>query len=1066
MTLVISEIKPPNGILKSLYMCFTDNTKPSLVIAKINRIEVHDVTPEGLQLAHTLPVYGKISTIASFQPPLCLKHWLIVVTESDKLYIVAYSGRFVVMEDVQFSSTGSQSSIDTSSLVAVDPRGEFIVIHSFQGYVQTIPVNLRYPKRFQEATKKAQYERLFQSTVVSSIGGVMVQKMCLVRSGDKSMLAIAARDANLKHFFRYYGMSGHRFSLLYQSPNLTNEVTALAPLTRGVLCLTSYEQFIFPFPEETLASSDKTVADKGGVLVRQLSEPMELLTATIIDERIICGSADGQICILHIHTEESTLKSWSSTDLGKATVANDLIHLNNGIFFAPSQLSRSVIFQVRPSAPHIDILQFVASSPPILNVEVQNDNTCLTLDICQGGYNSGEVARIQSRVVTKTVLGRFKGVGPCARAWSFPRADGRLIVMKQIDGWRCLELLEKEANYELREASLQDPMFGGLTGKETVLDVSMVDGRLVIVTDKIDGATAFFGCLVGDKMVYVTQNAIKVTDRTIHEISASSISAFHACLNDGELVVAVGLWDNAVLVITEKSSFTVNYLPFNGAITSVLLKEFHGVVSLVVGDGNGNLYLVPDIDSPAMVAAPYLLGPFRVFDLNEKFCVVTQSGTLVFSYDPETLTGRNLGVSDVVLPLTDGVILSFHDQSLEIIRMLESTANTIRTLFLPADLVRKKLALREMFVLLTQREGSTRLKLIRDSDFKVLDTFTFTDGVEGTDICSAEYQTVPSQVSELDHPMFPELLGLLATGFMVATNYSNTVLSFFAVKNDKIVKLCSSEVLKTGPGHSEAVLVNSVLNFRNLFLVCGNVTVGFQLVYDSDQDAFALIRVTDNTPTHHFSLTMKAWGLEIYLATVLNSVYSLKLTQDFSKTASLKKRHSHLNPVGLKYYGMDLQKVAVPHQNFLTALEVLPRALITSDATGNVIILDRNTWETLAMVNLGDQVNTLSGIRGFTPSRDNPGMVPVAIACTVNGGVYLLQQTEVTDYDTVMEGVLDMVARKQTMESNPREAYIDYRGILLRNGTKTEPFNFLEVELLREAKTERCDEILATSYSL
>ena len=51
---------------------FTSPSDLNLIISKNNRLEVHLVTPEGLQPKLDLSVYGRVATMQLFRPPVSI----------------------------------------------------------------------------------------------------------------------------------------------------------------------------------------------------------------------------------------------------------------------------------------------------------------------------------------------------------------------------------------------------------------------------------------------------------------------------------------------------------------------------------------------------------------------------------------------------------------------------------------------------------------------------------------------------------------------------------------------------------------------------------------------------------------------------------------------------------------------------------------------------------------------------------------------------------------------------------------------------------------------------------
>ena len=71
---------------------FTNSNDLNLIIAKNTRLEIYAVTPEGLHPIKEIGIYGRISVLELFRPPVSV-HILIVVHNLYRVFHLIHSLR-------------------------------------------------------------------------------------------------------------------------------------------------------------------------------------------------------------------------------------------------------------------------------------------------------------------------------------------------------------------------------------------------------------------------------------------------------------------------------------------------------------------------------------------------------------------------------------------------------------------------------------------------------------------------------------------------------------------------------------------------------------------------------------------------------------------------------------------------------------------------------------------------------------------------------------------------------------------------------------------------------------
>ena len=67
----------PTAVNAAVVGNFTAADDLNLIIAKITRLEIHVVTPEGLRPHLDIGIYGRVSVMELFRPPVCSKPFSI-----------------------------------------------------------------------------------------------------------------------------------------------------------------------------------------------------------------------------------------------------------------------------------------------------------------------------------------------------------------------------------------------------------------------------------------------------------------------------------------------------------------------------------------------------------------------------------------------------------------------------------------------------------------------------------------------------------------------------------------------------------------------------------------------------------------------------------------------------------------------------------------------------------------------------------------------------------------------------------------------------------------------------
>jgi len=127
---------------------FTSPNDINLITAKLSRLEISKVTPDGLKLMREVGVYGRIEAIRLFRPP---------GEKKDLLFLLTSKYHVAILECIE--SPGSESSIDiitlrsgniadpacrpaeSGNIVIIDPACKIIGLRMHDGLFKAIPID-------------------------------------------------------------------------------------------------------------------------------------------------------------------------------------------------------------------------------------------------------------------------------------------------------------------------------------------------------------------------------------------------------------------------------------------------------------------------------------------------------------------------------------------------------------------------------------------------------------------------------------------------------------------------------------------------------------------------------------------------------------------------------------------------------------------------------------------------------------------------------------------------------------------------------------------------------------
>ncbi|ANZ75568.1 BA75_03076T0 [Komagataella pastoris] len=395
-----------NGISCSILAPLIENDVNSLVLVRHDRLEIQQYYDGKLHHLLDITINEKILCLKSIpvikNDPSDRRHWMVCLTELNRLWLVAFSdsqNRFVVVDRVTFE--GLKSEIFT---MAITEDGNFIAISSVENFVHIMYLDPSKQQLYKQA--------LEQNPPVGKINRTLKKnrvflKPCNIYLADEliqnchfltdNILALIVRDSNLKYLVKYYRVVKHnsRFTelkcqLLRKFQPLPETPVLSIPLPNGCLMVLGEEihsiypsgKTIFKFENNASFGINKLAAVK--VLTREFANLKAKITQRqiftlfhVVDEhRVILGSNTGHYFLVSLDiyelpkTEEElekeqellsaqrqldleiesqefySISSWRFVHIGTSTIGNDMVHLEDQKFFISSTTDECLIVAI------------------------------------------------------------------------------------------------------------------------------------------------------------------------------------------------------------------------------------------------------------------------------------------------------------------------------------------------------------------------------------------------------------------------------------------------------------------------------------------------------------------------------------------------------------------------------------------------------------------------------------------------------------------------------------------------------------------------------------------------
>ncbi|KAL3687828.1 hypothetical protein R1sor_014137 [Riccia sorocarpa] len=600
---VVTAHKPTN-VTHSCVGNFTGPQELNLIIAKCTRIEIHLLTPQGLQPMLDVPIYGRIATLELFRPPGESQDVLFISTERYKFCVLqwdAEAGELVTraMGDV---SDRIGRPTDNGQIGIVDPDCRLIGLHLYDGLFKVIPIDNK------GQLKEAFNIRLEELQVldIKFLYGCSKPTIAVLYQDNKDARHVKTYEVQLKE--KDFGEGP------WLQNNLDNGAGLLIPVP-------------LPLGGAIIIGEQTIVYYNGSVFKAIPIRPSITKAYGRVDadgSRYLLSDHAGMLHLLVITHDKERVLGLKVEPLGETSAASTISYLDNGVVYVGSSYGDSQLIRLNSQADakqsYVEVLESFVNLGPIVDLcvvdlERQGQGQVVT---CSGAFKDGSLRIVRNGIgINEQASAELQGI---KGMWSLRASSQEIydtfLVVSFISETRILAM---NADDELEETEID----GFDSEAQTLFCCNAIHDQLVQVTAgslklvdaasrrqltewkappgiSINVATANASQVLlatgGGNLVYLEIGRETLTEtkhiQLEYEISCLDINPVGDDPNRSHLA-AVGMWtDISVRVFSLPDLNLVTKENLGGEIIprSVLFCAFEGIPYLLCALGDGHLF--------------------------------------------------------------------------------------------------------------------------------------------------------------------------------------------------------------------------------------------------------------------------------------------------------------------------------------------------------------------------------------------------------------------------------------------------------------------------------------------
>ncbi|KAK3137829.1 hypothetical protein QOZ80_5AG0361010 [Eleusine coracana subsp. coracana] len=595
----------PTSVSHSCVGNFTSPNQLNLIIAKCTRIEIHLLTPQGLQPMLDVPIYGRIATIELFRPHNETQDFLFIATERYKFCVLQWDAD---KSELLTRAMGDVSDrigrpTDNGQIGIIDPDCRLIGLHLYDGLFKVIPFDNK------GQLKEAFNIRLEELQVldIKFLHGCVKPTIVVLYQDNKDARHVKTYEVALKEKDFVEGP--------WSQNNLDNGAGLLIPVPAplgGVIII----------GEETIVYCNANATFKAIPIKQSIIRAYGRVDPD--GSRYLLGDNTGTLHLLVLTHERERVTGLKVEYLGETSIASSISYLDNGVVYVGSRFGDSQLvklnLQADASGSFVEVLERYVNLGPIVDfcvvdLDRQGQGQVVT---CSGACKDGSIRVVRNGIgINEQASVELQGIkGLWSLKSSFNDPYDMYLVVSFISETRFLAMNMED---ELEETEIEgfdaqtQTLFCQNAINDLLIQVTANSVRLVSCTSRelVDqwNAPAGFSVNVasanasqvllatgGGHLVY-----LEIRDAKLVEVKHAQLEHEISCLDLNPVgdnpqyssLAAVGMWtDISVRIFSLPDLELVRKETLGGEIVprSVLLCTLEGVSYLLCALGDGNLF--------------------------------------------------------------------------------------------------------------------------------------------------------------------------------------------------------------------------------------------------------------------------------------------------------------------------------------------------------------------------------------------------------------------------------------------------------------------------------------------
>ncbi|KFK28706.1 hypothetical protein AALP_AA7G036100 [Arabis alpina] len=591
----------PTCVTHSCVGNFTSPQELNLIIARCTRIEIHLLTPQGVQIAD-VPVYGRIATLELFRPHGETQDLLLITIEKYKFCVLQWDSESseLITRAMGDVSDCIRRPTDNGQIGIIDPDCRLIGLHLYDGLFKVLPFD-----------KKGQLNEGFNIRLPE----LQVLDIKFLYGCTKPTIAVLYQDIkDARHFKTYEVYLKDKFvEGPWSHHNLDNGADLLIPVPPplcGVLIIGD-ETIVYCSPNACKAIQIRPTVIKAYGRV------------DIDGSRYLLGDDTGLLHLLVIIHEKEKVTGLQIELLGETSIASSISYLDNGVVFVGSSYGDSQLIKLDtlPDAKgsYVQILESYVNLGPIVDLcvvdlERQGQGQVVT---CSGAYKDGSLRVVSNGIgINEQASVELQGIkGMWSLKSSLDEAFETFLVVSFISETRILamniedELEETEIegfSSQVQTLFCHDAVYNQLVQvtSDSVRLVSSTTRELRNKWDSPAGFTVNVATATASQVLLATGGGhlvyIEIGDGTLTEVKRILLEYEVSCIDMNPIgnnpnysqLAAVGMWIDIsvrIFVLPDLTLITKEQLGGEIIPRSVLLCAFEGISYLLCALGDGHL---------------------------------------------------------------------------------------------------------------------------------------------------------------------------------------------------------------------------------------------------------------------------------------------------------------------------------------------------------------------------------------------------------------------------------------------------------------------------------------------